>query len=281
MLVERIIPDELALDDRSLTEHTERYDFAASLLRPDDIVIDAACGVGYGSAMLAEHCKHVYGYDRSPEAVAYAVSHYQSENIEFKILDLDEADLLECDVFVSFETVEHLSQPKTFLEKAKGLAGRLIVLSTPIVPTLDFNPFHLHDFDRELVEELMRPWRPAYFCVQAGDGNVLNGIWVFKKADAMDTTEDQHLLALNLRHQQSQILLQYNALKRQQAWMQELERAKVWLDDERLKWQHQTEVHVQLVHAERARVQELERDKAWLEEERAKWQQLAEAKDVN
>jgi SAM-dependent methyltransferase len=275
MAVERIIPDELAPQERTLTEHMERYELAAALLQPEDVVVDVACGVGYGAALLARQCRHVYGYDNAPEAIAHAVEHYGCNKIEFAVLNLDTAALAACDVIVSFETIEHLREPKPFLEKAKSAANRLIILSTPIVPTRAFNPFHLHDFDREVVEAWMCPWQPAYFCVQAGEGNVPSGVWVFTKSETVEPS----LLALNLRHQQTQIWHQYAFLERQQAWVKELEQGNAWLEDERAKWQRQAEDHVQRLQVQEAWSRELEQGKAWLEEQRANWQRLAEARE--
>jgi len=272
VVVERIIPDALAPNDRTLTEHVERYELAAALLRPEDIVIDAACGVGYGSAMLARQCRQVYSYDNAPEAIAYAVAHYTCDNIEFAVLDLDQAALAACDILVSFETIEHLLHPTIFLDKAKSAAGRLIILSTPIVPTQAVNPFHLHDFDQGLVEELMRPWRPAYFCIQPGAGNALNGIWVFEKGEDIASAAAHRLVALNLHHQQTQVMHQYDFLERQQARVKELEQGKAWLEEQRTNWQR-------LAEARQAWNSELEQGKAWLEEQWTNWQRLAEERE--
>ncbi len=275
MVVERIIPAHCAADERTLTEHMERYTLAASLLRPDDVVLDVACGVGYGTAMLAAQCRYVYGYDNAPEAIAYATTHYTGDTSQFTQLDLDDTPVRACDVVVSFETLEHLQQPQRFLDHAKRAAGRLIILSTPIVPTQEVNPSHLHDFDRAQVEDWMRPWQPAYFCIQAGEGNVPNGIWVFQHAEAGSTPDDQQLLALNVQHQQEQMWQQYAFIERQQAWVHELERGNTWLGDERTKWQQQAEELVQRLRAQEAWSQELEHGKAWLEAQRVSWQCVA------
>src|SRR3954467_14298237 len=57
-------------------DHVARYQFAAQLLKKPTRVIDFACGVGYGSKILADAGHFVYGYDRDPEAIAYAREHY-------------------------------------------------------------------------------------------------------------------------------------------------------------------------------------------------------------
>ena len=46
-------------------------------------VLDAACGEGYGSALLAESAAEVTGVDVSAEAVAHALQKYQSPGMHF------------------------------------------------------------------------------------------------------------------------------------------------------------------------------------------------------
>ncbi len=53
-------------------------DFAAG-----KIVLDIACGEGYGSAVLAGVAAHVYGVDIAPDAIAHAKAKYQRPNVEF------------------------------------------------------------------------------------------------------------------------------------------------------------------------------------------------------
>ena len=51
--------------------HLSRYRFAKSYCAGKR-VLDAACGTGYGSAVLAEAADEVHGIDKCGEAVAYA-----------------------------------------------------------------------------------------------------------------------------------------------------------------------------------------------------------------
>lgn len=80
MAIERVVPDELEPSTKVLVEHLDRYALAGSLLQPDDLVVDAACGSDYGTAMLASKCKHIIGYDISEETVAYACRRYPTDN---------------------------------------------------------------------------------------------------------------------------------------------------------------------------------------------------------
>lgn len=90
-------------------KHIERYRFAQKYCN-NKSVLDAACGVGYGSNILAQKASSVLGVDFSKEAIEYARKHWISDKISFKQFDLnsDLYDLGMFDVIVSIETIEHL-----------------------------------------------------------------------------------------------------------------------------------------------------------------------------
>ena len=78
--LERLVPDRRAAPDATglatLALHLARYEFAAKHLRPGR-VLDLACGVGYGTKLLAERSgSPVLGADLSREAIEYARSRY-------------------------------------------------------------------------------------------------------------------------------------------------------------------------------------------------------------
>lgn len=131
-------------------DHINRYRFAAYFILPGDVVLDAACGVGYGTALLAEKAAEVHGIDYNTEALAYAGEHWQRANISHH-----QGDLLEevtypagktFDKIVSFETIEHLKDDRLFL---RHLASRLkpggvLFVSAPNADVIDVrdNPWH-------------------------------------------------------------------------------------------------------------------------------------------
>lgn len=122
--------------------HVDRYRMAAGLLREGDVVLDVACGIGYGAAVLNPDGRVQYvGVDRD------GVIEPQFERFgTFETHDLDEwTPQFGFDVAVCFETLEHLRDPWRFVEVLK-LARRSVMISVPTVPTKHFNPYHLHDF---------------------------------------------------------------------------------------------------------------------------------------
>src|SRR5436305_312502 len=91
-------------------EHWHRYFFARRFVAGRR-VLDAACGEGYGSALLSEVASDVVGVDIDAATVAHARANYAGRgNLRFVAgtliaLPLPQASV---DAVVSFETLEHL-----------------------------------------------------------------------------------------------------------------------------------------------------------------------------
>jgi SAM-dependent methyltransferase len=157
---ERIIPDETASGVVAL--HLERYVFAARYCR-EKRVLDAGCGVGYGSGYLGGIASSVTGVDIDGDAVEYASGRYGSERVEFRRMDVADLEFEDAafDVVVSFETIEHLPDRETYLrEVARVLRpDGAYVVSTPQAPRTTHspaNPFHHVEYDRGDFEQLLR-----------------------------------------------------------------------------------------------------------------------------
>jgi SAM-dependent methyltransferase len=152
--MERIIPDELeqseTTGEQTLALHLSRYEFAKENLLPGT-VLDLACGVGYGTALLAASTMvtKATGVDISTEAIAYAVKHYGSERAVFlccSALEFKAKNIF--DNVVSLETIEHVDDPRALFNHLVSLikpGGRLIA-SVPVTPSVDANPHHKSNF---------------------------------------------------------------------------------------------------------------------------------------
>jgi SAM-dependent methyltransferase len=105
-------------------DHRHRYEFAARALSPGSRVVDLACGVGYGSCILAEVGGHtVLGIDRSIEAISFARRYYHHANVVYHCEDAADAKLDgEFDAAVCFETIEHIEDPAPLLRKLREAA---------------------------------------------------------------------------------------------------------------------------------------------------------------
>lgn len=147
-------------------EHVHRYAFARAFARGRR-VLDAACGEGYGTALLAAVAQSVVGVDIDAAAVQRAREACRDRgNTRFAegsvaALPLPDASV---DLVVSFETIEHLAaadQPRMIAEFARVLApGGLLLLSSPNRPEYSdargySNPFHLHELDRDELAQLL------------------------------------------------------------------------------------------------------------------------------
>ena len=89
--------------------HYARYQFASEYVAGKD-VLDIACGVGYGAALLAScGARSVEGVDIRPESVAHASGQYQSKNLRYKQGDVVSYGVSQSyDLIACFETIEHI-----------------------------------------------------------------------------------------------------------------------------------------------------------------------------
>ena len=154
---ERVIPGECEPD--LLNEHMARYRFAQRFAA-GKVVLDAACGSGYGTALLAENAKTVVGCDISHEAIEYARQAYGAAKSSGLRVEYNACDCLALpfqsarfDLVVAFEIIEHLENPEAFLQEMDRVLalGGILIVSTPnrlyyTEERGEINPFHLHEF---------------------------------------------------------------------------------------------------------------------------------------
>ncbi len=143
-------------------DHLSRYIFALSLCR-GKTVLDAACGFGYGAALLANNgAKEVIGVDNSTDAIEEAAKRYGEKNVSFEVADLEQPLPLgenRFDLVVSFETLEHLEQAHTALDhlvRALSENGILIISVPGEKDAESENPFHLQHFTKESFVSMLR-----------------------------------------------------------------------------------------------------------------------------
>jgi 2-polyprenyl-3-methyl-5-hydroxy-6-metoxy-1,4-benzoquinol methylase len=178
-MAENINIPNLPDSDEQKVLHLYRYQFAKQWVKvPGGTILDAACGWGYGSTMLAEKGL-VTGFDRDARAIEFARGHYP--DVSFRVVDLETVDLPAAETAVSLETIEHLKDPRRF---ARQLAkSSRVVLSAPIVPTKHANKFHLQDFTRADIVELFvsESMRLRRYEDQLEGGLTVYGLFIFDK----------------------------------------------------------------------------------------------------
>lgn len=138
-------------------QHLARYEWAARWVK-DRVVLDIACGTGYGAVILREAgARLVVSVDLSHEALRFGLPRYAllPMRADAHVLPLRSAFL---DTVVSIETLEHLADPLGFAKELSRLlrAGGELLLSTPNAIRSDGgNPYHLREFTLDELRSLL------------------------------------------------------------------------------------------------------------------------------
>ncbi|HEY9798912.1 MAG TPA: class I SAM-dependent methyltransferase [Leptolyngbyaceae cyanobacterium] len=172
MFIERLgFGQENPYNSLELSIHLSRYSLAEKFCQGLD-VLDVACGEGYGSYVMANYwgAKSVKAVDISAEAIEIAQTNLASNNIEYFCYDAEEIDTLfqpnSFDIVISLETIEHINNPKKFLQAIKNVVKKdgIIIITCPndhwyYGPGESGNPYHLHTYYfeefKEVAEEVL------------------------------------------------------------------------------------------------------------------------------
>jgi 2-polyprenyl-3-methyl-5-hydroxy-6-metoxy-1,4-benzoquinol methylase len=156
-------------DGKTRDSHELRYRIASGFVGPDDTVLDAGCGTGYGRDIL--RAKVYIGLDKNPISDSRFTYYDFEENYKCTIFDSTKFD-----VFVGLEIIEHLDPVGYFIRLARN-ARKWIVISTPIVP--NSNPFHKQQFTEDMIVAMFNddPWK--HYGTVTQDGRY--GIFIFKR----------------------------------------------------------------------------------------------------
>jgi cyclopropane fatty-acyl-phospholipid synthase-like methyltransferase len=160
---ENFFPKELKLNFTPHLRHFDRYFQSLKLLNKigkNEIWVDCASGSGYGTNILSNFTKKIYGFDISTGAVKYANENYSSDNCSFvyKLNDID----VGVDVVFSVETIEHMDRDDAVIFLgilySKLVDGGKLVITTPIIKETNNNPknkFHRIEYSNEDFKELL------------------------------------------------------------------------------------------------------------------------------
>ena len=146
-----------------------RYDFASQFVK-SKVVLDVACGSGYGSNHLTKKgAEEVVGGDVFYEAIKYGTTHYRQKGSYFLCLDAQKLPFRDdsFDVIVSSETIEHLQECEDFLDECRRILrdDGLFFSSTPNKTV--FSPYSkkpiIHEHVKEFYVEEFRYLLSKYF----------------------------------------------------------------------------------------------------------------------
>ncbi len=137
--------------DLRFADHLARYDLAKPICK-DKVVLDIACGTGYGTYTLAQVAQKIDGVDIDKESVELAQKQYTLPNLTYTVGDgttIPFADNM-FDVVISFETIEHIVEYHHFLDEIHRVLkpGGVLLMSTPNYKgELVKNTYHVTNFD--------------------------------------------------------------------------------------------------------------------------------------
>ena len=149
-------------------EHESRYSWVKDFVK-GKTVLDMACGTGFGSYKLASEggAAKVDASDIDERTIRYASLRNQHPALSFAVNDAETFVAANgFDIIISFETIEHLENPQTFLNNINGSLtdnGQCFI-STPIATVTENkhpdNVFHRTEWGfkkfQELVESYLR-----------------------------------------------------------------------------------------------------------------------------
>lgn len=146
-------------------EHWHRYAFALSLVKGRQ-VLDAACGEGFGSDLLASTAAGVQAIDIDSASIEHARQRYGSKaHLVFSQADVTNLDSLpdaSIDVITSFETLEHVAEHDRMLAGFRRILkdDGVLLISTPdkknyTDATGVINPHHVRELYFDEFSELL------------------------------------------------------------------------------------------------------------------------------
>jgi ubiquinone/menaquinone biosynthesis C-methylase UbiE len=170
---ERVVPG--STPENIFRESQMRYLFASQFVKGRS-VLDIASGTGIGShCLLKAGAANCLGLDIDLAALRYASSQYAG--CHFAGCDAMNLCLADesVDLVVSFETIEHVLSPETFLSECRRVLRKkgLLICSTPNRSVFQWypkNPFHVAEMNPDEFVRLVKKYFPN--CSVYGQVNV-------------------------------------------------------------------------------------------------------------
>lgn len=156
---ERMVPE--AAEPNIFWEHVFRYSFACRHVKNLN-VLDIASGEGYGTHAISKVAKRVVGVDISADAVAHAKIKY-GHDYRVGSADRIPVESTSLDAVISFETIEHVPEPRRFVEEVFRVLrpDGLFLVSTPNKDVYHKgqapNPFHCSEMTRSEFVNCLSP----------------------------------------------------------------------------------------------------------------------------
>lgn len=204
---ERFLPEKC--EGEIAIEHYQRYQLAKQLVK-NKIVLDAACGEGYGSRLLAETAEQVIGLDIDEKVIAKANQKYGSSKLSYISGSIEKLPFKDkvFDVIVSYETIEHVNVmlQESFLNEINRVLktdGKLIISTPNKAVYTDLvkgeNKFHIKEF---YIEEFITFLKKFFYNIELFFQYPSTGYFITKeekiavKSNAIKREESRYIIAI-------------------------------------------------------------------------------------
>lgn len=237
---ERFVPG--VEDDEITIEHYQRYESILDIVR-DKVVVDAACGEGYGTSIIGKVAKSVIGIDIDAGAVGRAKEAYENDNTIYRVGDISNLELEDdsVEVFVSFETIEHVNQDlqaKFVKEVARVLKkDGVFVISSPNKAIYSDlfnynNEFHVHEMYKDEFVSLLKSefanveLYNQYLEVASviDNNNIVSDKAIYKKNRETYTFDGKYFIAIASNSELDKYVLQSVYLKHDVTYRENIKR---------------------------------------------------------
>lgn len=105
------------------------------------VILDAGCGIGWGSAYLASQTQaKVTGISISSSEINFAIAHTQADNLGFTLMSFDDVLASEYSMIIAIESVKHslnISETIRILVESLKPMGQLIIVDDFYVNNMD------------------------------------------------------------------------------------------------------------------------------------------------
>lgn len=146
--------------------HFFRYLKASDYIEDGDLVLDIACGVGYGTNMLSSesNANSVIGVDIDAKTIGYAEKAFSNQRTQFKCASALDRTLFQSESFnkiVSFETIEHVEEDEELVRNLYHWLNKegMLIASVPNEEVFPFSkdevPYHVRHYTPDEFEKLL------------------------------------------------------------------------------------------------------------------------------
>jgi 2-polyprenyl-3-methyl-5-hydroxy-6-metoxy-1,4-benzoquinol methylase len=125
---------ETSIFSRDTTDHLHRYAIAFEYIK-DKVVLDIASGEGYGSNLMSNEAKFVFGVDIDANTIEKANKKYIKSNLKYlrgstSNIPIESGSI---DVVISYETLEHHDEHEQMMLEIQRVLkpNGILIISTP------------------------------------------------------------------------------------------------------------------------------------------------------